>query len=105
MLDQQDGIISEQEAVIAELKSQAAQWQRQNMRLDELCGSYHKELCDYLRETNERESGCLHPGPRAGQPSTILRSRHRRANSMNTVMWELEEGVAERKTPRHGSLI
>jgi hypothetical protein len=24
---------------------------------------------------------------------------------MNTVMWELEEGVAERKTPRHGSLI
>jgi hypothetical protein len=24
---------------------------------------------------------------------------------MNTVMWELEEGVAERKTPTHGSLI
>jgi hypothetical protein len=24
---------------------------------------------------------------------------------MNTVMWELGEGVAERKTPRHGSLI
>jgi hypothetical protein len=24
---------------------------------------------------------------------------------MHTVMWELEEGVAERKTPRHGSLI
>jgi hypothetical protein len=23
---------------------------------------------------------------------------------MNTVMWELEEGVAERKTPKHGSL-
>ena len=66
MLDQQDGIISEQEAVIAELKSQAAQWksqaaqwQRQNMRLDELCDSYHKELCDYLRETNERKSGSI----------------------------------------------
>jgi hypothetical protein len=24
---------------------------------------------------------------------------------MNAVMWELEEGVAERKTPKHGSLI
>ena len=66
MLDQQDGIISEQEAVIAELKSQAAQWksqaaqwQRQNMRLDELCGSYRKELRDYLRETNERKSGSI----------------------------------------------
>jgi hypothetical protein len=27
------------------------------------------------------------------------------ADSMNAVMWELEEGVAERKTPRCGSLI
>jgi hypothetical protein len=38
--------------------------------------------------------------------SLPLRGHHRRANSMNTVvMWELEEGVAERKTPRQGSLI
>ncbi len=29
------------------------------MRLDELCDSYHKELCDYLRESNERKSGSI----------------------------------------------
>jgi hypothetical protein len=37
--------------------------------------------------------------------SLPLRDRHRRANSMNTVMRELEEGVAERKSPEHGSLV
>ena len=72
-IDQQDRIISklesqaaQQDRIISKLESQAAQreeqirgLERQNMRLDELCDSYHKELCDYLRETNERKSGSI----------------------------------------------
>jgi uncharacterized coiled-coil protein SlyX len=72
-IDQQDRIISklesqaaQQDRIISKLESQAAQreeqirgLERQNMRLDELCDSYHKELCDYLRESNERKSGSI----------------------------------------------
>jgi uncharacterized coiled-coil protein SlyX len=72
-IDQQDRLISkleshaaQQDRIISTLESQAAQreeqirgLERQNMRLDELCGSYRKELRDYLRETNERKSGSI----------------------------------------------
>jgi hypothetical protein len=53
------------------------------MRLDELCDSYHKELCDYLRETNERQSGSIQdpvqvshseiPSPVTGEPTQCIR--------------------------------
>jgi hypothetical protein len=33
------------------------------------------------------------------------RNLYRRADSMNALMWELEEVVAEIKTPEHDSLI
>ena len=59
MLDQQDRIISELESQAAQREEQIRGLERQNMRLDELCGSYHKELCDYLREPIERKSGSI----------------------------------------------
>ena len=58
-IDQQDRIISKLESQAAQREEQIRGLERQNMRLDELCDSYHKELCDYLRETNERKSGSI----------------------------------------------
>jgi hypothetical protein len=67
MLDQQKGISDQQDRIISELELQAAQreqeqirgLERQNMRLNELCDSYYKGLCDYLTESIERKSGSI----------------------------------------------
>ena len=81
MLDQQKGISDQQDRITSELELQATQreeqirgQERQNMRLDELCDSYHKELCDYLRESNERKSGSIQDPVQVNHSSELLAS-------------------------------
>ena len=69
MLDQQDRIISELESQAAQreeqirgLERQIRGLERQNMRLNELCDSksaFIREVRDDLRESNERKSGSI----------------------------------------------
>ena len=69
MLDQQDGIISEQESQAAQreeqirgLERQIRGLERQNMRLNELCDSQSaciREVGDYLTEGVEGKSGSI----------------------------------------------
>ena len=59
MLDQQDRIISELELQAAQREEQIRGLERQNMRLNELCDSYYKELRDYLTADIERKSGSI----------------------------------------------
>jgi hypothetical protein len=66
MLDQQDRLLNRQEVQAAHWEEQAAQreeqirgLERQNMRLNELCDSYYKELRDYLTADIERKSGSI----------------------------------------------
>jgi hypothetical protein len=80
----------------------------------ELCGSKGASiqfLRDVLRELSDSQSAFIHEPVQVNHSELLasltraFRSLHRRADSMDTAMWELGEGVAERKTPEHGSLI
>jgi hypothetical protein len=117
MLDQQNDItsglkmvIAEQKGAIAERDELIGRQDKHISRQDELCDRKSASiqfLRDVLREPSDSRSNFIQEPVQVNHSELLLplRCRHRRANAMNTVMWELEEGVAERKTPKNGSLI
>jgi hypothetical protein len=103
MLDQQNGITSGLKLVIAEQKGAIAERDEPISGHLPASGKFAMILESPMRE---RVAPSRSPCRSTILSCLPLRSLHRGANSMNAViMWELEEGMAERKTPRYGSLI
>ena len=90
MLDQQKGISDQQDRIISELELQAAQreeqirgLERQNMRLNELCDSYYKELCGYLTESIERKSGSIQDPVQVNHSELLASPRPSQESQLN----------------------
>ena len=116
MLDQQKGISDQQDRIISELELQAAQQEeqirgleRQNMRLNELCDSYYKELRDYLTADIERKSGSIQDPVHVNHSELLaspspMPSQESQLNEYGDV-GARRGGGRKKETPKHGSLI
>ena len=93
MLDQQDRIISELESQAAQreeqirgLERQIRGLERQNMRLNELCDSksaFIREVRDDLRESNERKSGSIQEPVQVSHSELLASPRPSQESQLN----------------------
>jgi len=86
MLDQQDRIISELESQAAQREEQIRGLERQNMRLNELCDSQSaciREVGDYLTESNERKSGSIQDPVQVNHSELLASPRPSQESQLN----------------------
>jgi hypothetical protein len=99
MLDQQDRIISELESQAAQREEQIRGLERQNMRLNELCDSksaFIREVRDDLRESNERKSGSIQEPVQVSHSELLASPRPSQESQLN----EYGDVGARRPPPR-----